>query len=132
MFKNFNWNRLLSILGLIILVMSIIGINETFEKKKVSELNIKVEANILEAPSDCSIITTRSGYCTLEFQGKSYVKRAGNKYCHLVSGKKTVTVLTNENRDDIYFIGEYNPSDFISIILLLILSILSIIKGLKD
>ncbi|QVY66902.1 hypothetical protein [Polaribacter sp. Q13] len=132
MFKNFNWNRLLSILGLIILVFSIIGVIETFKKKKVSELDLKVEAIILEAPEDCSTITTRSGYCTLEYNGNTYIKRAGNKYCHLVSGKETVAVLTNQNHDDIYFIGEYNQSDFISLIILLALAILSIIKGLKN
>ena len=93
---------------------------------------IKVIAEVIEYPSDCSKISTRGGYCKLKYKGKIYIKRAGNKFCNLVSGKDTVVVLTNKNEDELLFIGEYESSQFISGFFIMIVSIIIIIKGFKD
>jgi hypothetical protein len=124
-------DKLLVILGVLIFIISMIGFWGTLEKKKAKDNQLKVIANVIESPNDCAIITSRGGYCKLEYNGKVYVKKAGNKFCHLVSKKETVVVLTNENRDKIFFIGSYNSNDFVFSGVLLILSILAIVKGLK-
>ncbi len=47
----------------------------------------EITLNVIEAPKNCNNISSRRGFCKLEYNGKIYVERAGNKFCHLVSGK---------------------------------------------
>lgn len=132
MLKNFNWNRLLSILGFIVFFISLIILSNAFKQREMNENPIKVTVEIIESPSDCSKITTRGGYCKLKYKGKVYVKRAGNKFCHLVSGKDTVVVLTNKSQDKLLFVDEYDSNQFIYGIFIMIVSIVIVIKGFRN
>ena len=132
MLKNFNWNRLLSILGFLVFLISLIILWNAFRDREINENSVKITVEVIEYPSDCSKISTRGRYCKLKYKGKVYVKRAGNKFCNLVSGKDTIVVLTNKNEDKLLFIDEYESNQFMSGFIIMIVSIIIIIKGFKD
>lgn len=68
----------------------------------------------------------------MEYHGKIYVERAGNKFCHLVSGKKKVKMLTNENLSDLIFPDEFNDFEFASGFILFAFAIFLIFKNYKQ
>ncbi len=131
MIKKINLDKLLAIFGVLIFAISIITFWGTFKKKSAVENQIKVIAKVIEAPEDCKEVTSRGGYCKLEYNGIIHVKKAGNKFCYMVSNKKTVEVYTNKEKDEIFFIGSYESSDFFFSFAILALAILAITKGLK-
>ena len=93
---------------------------------------IEITANVIEAPEDCENISSRGGFCKLEYNGKIYVERAGNKFCHLVSGKTKVKMLTNKNYSDLMFPDEFNDFEFASGFILLAFAIFLIIRNFKQ
>ena len=96
----------------------------------INENGEQVLATIKEAPLNCKKINSRTGYCKLEFEGKIYIKRAGKKFCHLVSNRKVVKVLTDENRTNLLFPEEYESSQFTVAFIMMFISLLIIFKGL--
>lgn len=92
---------------------------------------IEITANVIEAPEDCENISSRGGFCKLEYNGKIYVERAGNKFCHLVSGKKKVKMLTNKNFSNLMFPDEFNDFEFASGFILFAFAIFLIVKNKK-
>ncbi len=122
--------NLLILGGVFIIIISSIIIWKNFVKKEIYDEGSKVEVTVLEAPSSCKNITKRRGYCKLQYNGKVYVKRAGNKFCHLVSGKKNVTMLTNG--EEIIFLQEYSGEPFVYGLILVAIGIIIIIKGYKS
>ena len=120
----------LTIIGLIMLVISCMLIWKNFERKWINDRGFEVAAIIFESPSSCDNIRKRTGYCKLEYDGKIYVKRAGNKFCHLVSGKETVTMLTNEDGSELLFPEEYKVEQFVYAFILIIISTLIIRKAI--
>lgn len=98
---------------------------------KVDESKIYIEATILEAPYDCSNISSRAGFCKLKYNDKVFVKRAGNKFCHLVTGKEKVKMLTNKDGDVLLFPNEFSFNDIVLAFLLCLLSIFCLFRGLK-
>lgn len=129
---SINSNKLLLFLSFLVLGISLIVFWGTYEKMIVQEDQIKVYAKVIEAPEDCSLVTSRGGYCKLEYNGKIHVEKAGIKYCDLVSNKDRVLMLTNETRDKLFFIGSYKVEDYFYGLLLFILSIIAIRKSLKS
>ncbi|CAA0241868.1 hypothetical protein [Tenacibaculum maritimum] len=133
MFKNFNWNILLAFSGGLIFLISIVGLWTTYNKKVINENGIKVIANIIESPINCLNIKSRKdGYCKLEWKGKVYVKRAGKKFCHLVSGKKKIEMLTDAENEKLIFVDEYDSSQFGYSFMLMLISFIVIYKGIKQ
>jgi hypothetical protein len=98
----------------------------------IHQNGIEITTNIIEAPENCKNISSRGGYCKLEYNGKIYVKRAGNKFCHLVSGKTEVKMLTNKDYTSLIFPDEFNNFEFSSGFILLAFSIFLMIKNYKD
>lgn len=96
------------------------------------ETELKLQHNIIEAPENCENISSRGGFCKLEYNGKIYVERAGNKFCHLVSGKTEVKMLTNQNYSDLIVPDEFNNFEFASGFILLAFAIFLIIKNFKQ
>ncbi|MFC4267685.1 hypothetical protein [Polaribacter marinivivus] len=129
---SINSNKLLLILSFLVLGISLILFWGTYEKMIVEKNQIKVYAKVIEAPEDCSSVTSRGGYCNLEYNGKIYVKKAGIKFCDLVSNKEQVLMLTNKNRNKLFFIGSYKEEDYIYSLLIFILSIIAIRQSLKS
>ncbi|MGS2764551.1 hypothetical protein [Sinomicrobium sp. M5D2P9] len=99
--------------SLLMLVVSIVLLWKTNQKRLINAGNILVSVEIVEAPNKCSNIGKRGGYCTLKYNSKTFVKRAGNKFCHLVSGKMNLKMLTNKERNTFIFVGEYESAQFL-------------------
>lgn len=129
---KFNANHLLFILGLLIFFISLIGFYGTYEKMIVHEKQLKVYAKVVEAPEDCDLVTSRGGYCKLEYNGKIHVEKAGIKFCELVSNKDEVLMLTNKNGEKLYFIGSYKVEDYFYVAVIFLLSIIAIRQSLKS
>lgn len=130
--KDFINNNLLLFGGIVVLFMSSMVIWGNLIDYDIYRNGIEITANIIEAPEDCENISSRGGFCKLEYNGKIYVERAGNKFCHLVSGKKKVKMLTNENYSDLIFPDEFNNFEFASGFILLAFAIFVIIKNFKQ
>lgn len=114
------------------LFISCMGILGNLIDYDIYRNGIEITANIIEAPENCENISSRGGFCKLEYNGKIYVVRAGNKFCHLVSEKKEVKMLTNENFSDLIFPDEFNNFEFGSGFILLAFAIFLIIKNFKQ
>lgn len=124
--------RIVFITGcLLMVVVSFMIIWKTFEKKNITETGKTVSVDVIEAPADCSKVTTRTGYCKLRYKGEIFGKRAGNKFCSLVSKNTVVSMLTNEDEDVFLFIDEYDPIEFLYSIAIIFIAIIIGIKGLR-
>lgn len=116
---------------LLMIVVSLGLIWKSFERRTITERGKTIIANIVEAPADCSELTTRGGYCKLKYNGKVFGKKAGIKFCSLVSKNTTVSMLTNEDEDVFLFVDEYDPIEFLYSIAIIIIAIIIGIKGLR-
>ncbi len=130
--KNFINNNLLLCGGIVMLFISCMAIWGNLIDYDIYRNGIEITANVIEAPENCENISSRGGYCKLEYNGKIYVERAGNKFCHLVSGKTKVKMLTNENFSKLIFPDEFNDIEFASGFILLAFAIFLIIKNFKQ
>ena len=83
--KNFVTNTLFLFGGLLIMFISCMVIWGNLIDYDIYKNGFEITANVIEAPKNCENISSRGGYCKLEYNGKIYVERAGNKFCHLVS-----------------------------------------------
>lgn len=115
----------------LMIIVSCMIIWKTFEKKNITEIGKTVIVDVIQAPVDCSEITTRTGYCKLRYKGEIFGKRAGNEFCHLVSNSSTVAMLTNEEEDIFLFVGEYDPLQFWYAIIIFLIAIVIGVRGLK-
>lgn len=130
--KNFINNNLLLLGGIFVLFASSMVIWGNLIDYDIYRNGFEITANVVEAPENCENISSRGGYCKLEYKGKIYVEKAGNKFCDLVSGKKKVKMLTNENLSDLMFPGEFDSFEFSSGFILLAFSIFLIIRNFKQ
>ncbi len=130
--KNFISNNLLLFGGIVMLFISCMAIWGNLIDYDIYRNGIEITANIIEAPENCENISSRGGFCKLEYNGKIYVERAGNKFCHLVSGKTEVKMLTNQNYSDLIVPDEFNNFEFASGFILLAFAIFLIIKNFKQ
>ena len=87
-----------------------------------------VNATVLEAPVSCENISFRGGFCTLEYKGNKYITRAGNKFCYLVSGQKSVQMITDTNATKLLFPNEFTYFEFSSGFVLMALALFIMIK----
>lgn len=130
--KN-NWLNIIFFIGVtLMVVISFVIILKTFEKKIITDNDIQVTAEVIEAPSSCKDLGRRPPYSKIKFNNKVFVKKTGNKFCHFVSQKKQVTMLTNENKDELIFLNEYDPMQFTYAVLILIIAVIISIKKLKS
>src|SRR5690606_20570425 len=81
--------------GIFILLMGIMGLNKAKTQLDIHQKDLKVNVEIVEAPSDCERIGRRGGFCKLKFNGQIFNKKTGRKFCDLVEGKKNIIMLTN-------------------------------------
>ena len=129
---NINSNKILFLLSLLVLWISLVIFWGAYQKMIVEEQQIKVYAKVIEAPEDCRSVTSRGGYCKLEYNGKIHVEKAGIKFCELVSNKDEVLMLTNKTGEKLYFIGSYKVEDYFFGIVLFILSIVAFRQSMKS
>lgn len=122
---------ILSLLSIILLIISLFSIRSNYQKMRIDESKVYIEATIIEAPANCSNISSRGGFCKLKYKDKVFVKRAGNKFCHLVAGKEKVKMLTNKNSDILLFPNEFSFSNIVLAFLLSFFSVFCFFKGLK-
>lgn len=106
-------------------------IYKTYEKKEIVEANMIVIMDVIEAPLSCRNLSTRGGYCKLLFKGEIYGKKAGNKFCYLVSDNNQVRMLSNKDQDNFIFEGEYDPMQFVFAFLLIFIGVIILIKDNK-
>lgn len=130
--KNFITNNLLLFGGLLMMFISCMVIWGILIDYDIYKNGFEITANVIEAPENCENIPSRGGYCKLEYNGKIYVERAGNKFCHLVSGKKQVKMLTNEKLSALIFPDEFNDFEFVSGFILFAFAIFVISKNFKQ
>ena len=129
--KNSILRKVFFVGCLLMIVVSLGIIKKTFEKKTISEYGKIVIVNVIEAPANCSEVTTRGGYCKLRYNGEVFGKKAGIKFCSLVSKNTTVSMLTNEDQDVFLFVDEYDPMQFLYAIAIFLIAIIIGIKGLR-
>jgi hypothetical protein len=130
--KNFITNNLLLFGGLLMMFISCMVIWGNLIDYDIYKNGFEITANVIEAPENCENISSRGGYCKLEYNGKIYVERAGNKFCHLVSGKKKVRMLTNEKLSALIFPDKFNDFEFVSGFILFAFAIFVISKNFKQ
>lgn len=94
--RNFINNNLLLFGGIVMLFICCMVIWGNLIEYDIYRNGMEITAKVIEAPKDCENISKRGGFCKLEYNGKIYVKRAGNKFCYLVSGKSKVKMLTKK------------------------------------
>jgi hypothetical protein len=120
--------NLLPIGGLLLLFISIMGTWGNIIDYNIYKNGFLVNVKILEAPKDCEKISSRGGFCTLEYKGNKYIVRAGKKFCHLVSGQKTTQMLTDKNATKLVFPNEFTYFEFSSGFILMAIALIIIIK----
>ena len=99
--------------GVILMVaVSISVMFKTYEKKTIKERGEQVLAEVIEAPDSCKNLGRRPPSSKIRYNDKIFIKRTDFEYCHFVSGKNSVIMLTNENGDELIFLNEYDPMDF--------------------
>lgn len=104
---------------------------QTDQERKITELNIIVTVQIIEAPLSCKEVTTRGGYCKLKYNEEIFGKKAGIKFCPLLEGKTDVNMLSNEEGTKLLFPEEYQSQDYIFATLLCLISVIIFLQGLK-
>ncbi|GAA4276819.1 hypothetical protein GCM10022259_15430 [Aquimarina mytili] len=114
------------------IIISIITIIKTYEKKIISEKGIEVVAEVITAPNTCDNYRRRPPYSKIKFNNKIFIKKIEKDYCHWVSQKKTVKMLTNEKKNTLIFVNEYDPNQFVFGVLLMIIGIVISVKKLYD
>jgi hypothetical protein len=124
-----DYNKILIFLSSLLLLVSLVILKGVKDREGVHLDNNQVFVNVVEAPKDCSKITSKGGYCTLEYNGKLYTKRAGNKFCYLVSNRETVKMLISGNSERLLFLDEYDSTDYLFGFIIMFLSIIFIIVG---
>ncbi|CAA0144665.1 hypothetical protein R5N98_03085 [Tenacibaculum maritimum] len=131
--KKIPGDKLLLLFSLVFLVISFIVLYGVYEKMKITNRGETIMVKIKEAPENCSSISSNNdGYCKLEYEDKTYVIRAGKKFCPLVSGKKKVEMLTNENKSRVIFLGEYNSSQYGSGLFIFLVALFAIYSSIKS
>jgi hypothetical protein len=117
------------ITGLLMLTISLLSFFSTRDSMKIMDKGKKVEAIVVESPTNCNNVKSRNGFCKLKYKQNLYNKGTkGQKYCHLVSGKETVLMFTNKAENKLLFPGEYEPGIFIYSFGMLLLAIWFFIK----
>lgn len=120
--------NLLPIGGLFLLFISIMVTWGNMIDYNIYKNGFLVNANILEAPSNCEKISSRGGFCTLEYKGNKFITRAGQKFCYLVSGKKSVQMITDKNATKLLFPNEFTYFEFSSGFILMAIALIIMIK----
>ena len=120
--------NLLPLGGLFILFISVMVAWGNFIDYDIHKNGFPVTAQVVEAPIDCDNISRRGGFCKLEYNGKIYVEKAGRKFCHLVSGKETVKMITNNEAESLLFPDEFSDFEFVSPFILLVFALFVMIK----
>lgn len=109
--------------GIFVIIISCIILWRHDLEKRITERNEIVTVEVIEAPENCGNLPSRGGYCKLKFNNEIFSKKAGNKFCNHVSGKKTTKMLTNKSKDIIIFIDEYDKTELFYGLLLLALGL---------
>ena len=120
--------NLLPIGGLFLLFISIMGTWGNVIDYNVYKNGFLINATVLEAPVSCENISSRGGFCTLEYKGNKYITRAGKKFCYLVSGQKSVQMITDKNATKLLFPNEFTYFEFSSGFILMAVALIIIIK----
>lgn len=119
-----NWLDILFFIGvLLMVVISAVILFKTFEKKEIISENIEVVAEVLESPNSCEDLGRRPPYSKIKYRDKVFIKKTGNNICHLVSQKKFVKMYSNKNGDEIIFLEEYDPMQFLYAILIFVIAV---------
>jgi len=128
-FSQFISKNILGIGGLILLFISVMIIWGNLIDYNIFKNGFEVNAKVVEAPENCLNISSRGGFCKLQYNNKMYVVKAGKKFCHLVSQKNEVKMLTDENLSQLLFPGEFNDFEFASGFILFTLATFIIFKN---
>ena len=127
--KLYISQNILAIGGLILLFISLMIIWGNLTDYNIIKKGFEVTANVIEAPSDCKNVSSRGGFCKLEYKNKIYVVKAGKKFCHLVSQQKNVEMLTNQDGSKLLFHDEFNDFEFASGFIVFALAMFFILKN---
>lgn len=120
--------NLLPIGGLFLLFISIMVTWGNMIDYNVYKNGFLVNATVIEAPVSCENISSRGGFCTLEYDGNKYITRAGKKFCYLVSGQKSVQMITDKNATKLLFPNEFTYFEFSSGFILMAIALIIIVK----
>ncbi|TAI48493.1 hypothetical protein [Flagellimonas allohymeniacidonis] len=124
-----NWLNVLFLVGVgLMVVVSCVIIIKTLEKKSITDHGIEVLAKVVEAPSSCDDLGRRPPYSKIEYNNQIFIKKTGNQFCHLVSKKDSVKMLTNRKGDELLFPNEYNPAQFVYASLLILIAVVITIR----
>ena len=131
-FKLFITYNILTAAGFVLLFIGTMATWGKLIDYNIYKNGFPIIAKVLEAPTDCNKISSRGGYCTLEYQNRKYVIKAGHKFCYLVSGQKTVKMLTDVDGTDLSFPSEFTYSELFLGFLFFIFGLFCVIKYYKS
>lgn len=120
--------NLLPIGALFLLFISIMGTWGNVIDYSIYKNGFLINATVLEAPVSCENISSRGGFCTLEYKGNKYITKAGKKFCYLVSGQKSVQMITDKNATKLLFPNEFTYFEFSSGFILMAVALIIIVK----
>lgn len=127
-----NILNVLFLMGVILMAtISVVILVKTYEKKVVNETNLIVEATIIESPKSCKNIGRRPPVSKIQYKGKIFIKKTGNKFCSQVVNKNKINMLSNEKGDILLFPNEYDSMQFVYGVILFGVSILITIKKFR-
>lgn len=129
--KNFNLfinHNLTMLAGFVFLLGGSLGTWGKLIDYNIYKNGFPIIAKVIEDPGDCNKISSRGGYCTLEYKNKKYVIKAGKKFCHLLSGKRTVQMLTDDKGEDMLFPDEFTYFEFSTGFIFIVIGIIIMIK----
>lgn len=119
-----NWLNILFFAGaLLMIIVSIVIVLATLKKKEIISENIEVVAEVLESSNSCENLGRRPSYSKIKYNDKVFIKKIDNNICHLVSQKKFVKMYSNKKGDEVIFLEEYDPAQFVYALLLFIIAI---------
>ena len=95
----------LSIVSLIFILLVLLGILSSINRKNDYLNGTEVIANVIEKPYNCESINSRSTFIKIQYKNLIISKKIGHGYCDELE-KKTIKVILSPNQKDMFFIDE--------------------------
>lgn len=117
------------IFGIILILISFAISFNSYEKFLAIHNGNEIIVTVTDIPVSCKVSNkTLKAYFRFEYNGKSYTKMIKGKYCNSLKINKKITLKTNNNNSIFVYPEERLTMQYISIIVLFLVGLISLIK----
>lgn len=125
-------NRVLVRGGFLVLIISVILLWKTIEKKNILLNGIEIEARVVDIPVSCETSSKNlKPFFRFEYNNKEYTKNIKGSYCKTLEIGRLVKLKTNTENSIFVFTDENINKEFIFGFVLLLLGVICGFKGFK-